>query len=254
MGTFVFIVFSLFLQNYVFAVTWPTPRQTFTLEDPKPVDKYLDCNYDRYVPNVKNGKWGSGEYQLPVFNLASGATIERCIYSGVDGIHCNGPCKVNDCWNEDIGEDSISLFGTDSSANFYINGGGARNGNGKAVQFDGAGTLHVDNFYIGNNYLGIRSCGNCLQQYSRTMYVNRLTVENLEAGQFIVGVNNNTNFKDKAYLTNIHILGSSADQVYPCKVFDGNNNGGNPRVLTQEKTKGDGKYCIFEETDIHINS
>lgn len=31
MGTFVFIVFSLFLQNYVFAVTWPTPRQTFTV-------------------------------------------------------------------------------------------------------------------------------------------------------------------------------------------------------------------------------
>lgn len=248
-----YFISSLFLQNCLCAVVWPTPRQTFTLEEPKPVDKYLDCEYDRYVPNVNNGKWGSGEKQRPVFELKNGATIKRCIFSGVDGIHCLGGCTVEDCWNEDIGEDSVSLFGTDPNAKYLIQGGGAKFGDGKVIQINGAGITTVNNFYINNTVLGIRSCGNCLDQYKRIIFVNTLTIENLQTGQYVVGVNKN--YGDQATLKDIHILGASADRAHPCKVFDGNNKGVNPSVLiSEDKSGGDGQYCKYAASDIHINS
>uniref|UniRef100_A0A1I8B925 Probable pectate lyase F n=1 Tax=Meloidogyne hapla TaxID=6305 RepID=A0A1I8B925_MELHA len=215
-----YFISSLFLQNCLCAVVWPTPRQTFTLEEPKPVDKYLDCEYDRYVPNVNNGKWGSGEKQRPVFELKNGATIKRCIFSGVDGIHCLGGCTVEDCWNEDIGEDSVSLFGTDPNAKYLIQGGGAKFGDGKVIQINGAGITTVNNFYV---------------------------------RQYVVGVNKN--YGDQATLKDIHILGTSADRAHPCKVFDGNNKGVNPSVLiSEDKSGGDGQYCKYAASDIHINS
>ena len=93
-----------------------------------------------------------------------------------------------------------------------------------------------------------------MSQYrNRKINVNGLTIENLEAGQYVVGVNKN--YGDQATLKNIHILGPTANQVFPCKVFEGNNQGKNPNVLDMENNKGgDGTYCIYDESDIHIGS
>uniref|UniRef100_A0A1I8BA06 Probable pectate lyase F n=1 Tax=Meloidogyne hapla TaxID=6305 RepID=A0A1I8BA06_MELHA len=252
---FIFI-FLIFFESYLFLIVkWPRARQTYHLEDTKPVDKYLDCGYDRYVPNVNNGKWGNKrEFMKPVFQLQNGAVIKGCIFSGVDGIHCNGSCIVEDCWNEDVGDDSISLMGYDRNSNYLIQGGGAMLADGKVVQLDGAGTLTVNNFYINTAGQCLRSCGNCLKQVSqRKIYVNNLIVENLQIGQYVVGVNKN--YEDQATLKNIHIYGKKANETFPCKVFEGNDYGGNPKVLIKEnKTRGDGKYCIYGPNDIHINS
>uniref|UniRef100_A0A1I8C0L5 Probable pectate lyase F n=1 Tax=Meloidogyne hapla TaxID=6305 RepID=A0A1I8C0L5_MELHA len=233
---------------------WPTATQTIPLEETMPVPKFLDCGYKRYVPNLSNGKWGSKEFMFPVFQLQNGAVIKRCIFSGADGIHCNGTCTVEDCWNENVADDSISLMGSNPNSVYTIQGGGARNGKGKTIQFDGAGKLIVNNFYIHTAGQGIRSCGNCEQQFrNRIIEVNSLIIENLEIGQYVVGVN--SNYGDKATLKDIHILGSTANEVFPCKVFEGNNQGKNTKVNDMEDIKGgDGTYCIYEASDIHINS
>lgn len=83
--------------------------------------------------------------------------------------------------------------------------------------------------------------------------MNGLTIENLEIGQYVVGVNKN--YGDVATLKNILILGPTANQVFPCKTFEGNNQGKNPTVDDMEDYKGgDGTYCIYDESDIHIGS
>ncbi|CAK5066961.1 unnamed protein product [Meloidogyne enterolobii] len=245
--------FPMFFEG-CFCVDWPQAKNTINLEQTFPVSKYLDCGYNRYVPNLKNGKWGSGEFMFPVFQLQEGATIKRCIFSGADGIHCNGSCIVEDCWNENVADDSITLLGSNPGAVYTIRGGGAKNGKGKIIQFDGAGTLNVNNFYIHTCGQGIRTCGNCHPQYrNRKINVNGLTIESLEIGQYVVGVNKN--YGDVATLKNIHILGPNANQVFPCKTFEGNDQGKNPKVLDMEDDNGgDGKYCIYKKSDIHINS
>uniref|UniRef100_A0A915MEK9 Probable pectate lyase F n=1 Tax=Meloidogyne javanica TaxID=6303 RepID=A0A915MEK9_MELJA len=254
MNAFLLIIFlvPLFLELSLCDVKWPTPSQTIEITDTKKVRKHLDCNYKKYVP--VGGGWGSGEYMKPVIEIADGVKISRCIVEGGDGFHCLGTCTIEDCWNDDVKDDSISLFGTKPNSLYKIIGGGARHGKGKTIQFDGAGKLNVTNFYIDGAGQGIRPCGNCAQQYrNREVHVDGLTIRNLEAGQYVVGVNKNYN--ERAYLKNIHILGSTANQVFPCKVFQGNNQGKNPKVLQMEGDKGgDGTYCIYKASDIHINS
>jgi len=69
----------------------------------------LDCNYKKYVP--VGGGWGSGEYMKPVIEIADGVKISRCIVEGGDGFHCLGTCTIEDCWNDNVLDDSISLLG-----------------------------------------------------------------------------------------------------------------------------------------------
>ncbi|KAF7638185.1 hypothetical protein Mgra_00002412 [Meloidogyne graminicola] len=253
----IFII--LFIQNiYLINCSFgPSYTNTIILNDTKIIDKDFDCEYVRYVQNPKTmGKGDANEFQKPLFEVKNGATLKRCIISGnvgtkgaVDGIHCTGSCTIKDCWNLQVGEDAITLISTNSNSVYNIIGGGAMNARGKVVQFDGAGQLNIDGFYIKNAQIGIRSCGNCDQQFTRKINVKNLKVENLQAGQFIVGVNKNYN--DYAVLKNIQILGSSAKSVFVCKVFEGNKVHANPKVLDMEDNKGaDGKYCIYGVNDI----
>uniref|UniRef100_A0A915NEB6 Probable pectate lyase F n=1 Tax=Meloidogyne javanica TaxID=6303 RepID=A0A915NEB6_MELJA len=226
------------------------------LNDTLFVDKDYDCKYTRLIPNRnKIGYGGKDEHQKPVVQISNGATLSNCIigarkkYKAADGIHCVGNCKIKNVFHEKVGEDAITLLGTDPDSQYIIDGGGAQNAGGKVVQFDGAGNLTIRNFYMKNVYAGIASCGNCLKQYrNRKINVENLTVENLTKGQFIVGVNGN--YGDKATLKNITIKGKSKRQVYPCKIFKGNNQGKESPVTSMNPDK---EHCILTDK-LHISA
>ncbi|KAL7076599.1 hypothetical protein ACQ4LE_004665 [Meloidogyne hapla] len=254
------IIFSIFLLSLLclnILGFGPKVVKNKVINETLIVDKDFDCKFTRYIPDRNRiGYGGKDEYQKPVIKVSNGATLSNCIigarkkYKAADGIHCmEGGCRLLNVWHEKVGEDAVTLLGTDPNTQYIIEGGGAQNADGKVFQFDGAGKLTVKNFFMKNVYAGIASCGNCRKQYKkRQIYVENLTVENLTAGQFIVGVNGN--YEDVAILKNIKIKGKSRKQVYPCKIFEGNNNGGNSPVTSMEP---DNKACTYKKSDIHIN-
>uniref|UniRef100_A0A1I8C0M1 Probable pectate lyase F n=1 Tax=Meloidogyne hapla TaxID=6305 RepID=A0A1I8C0M1_MELHA len=106
--------------------------------------------------------------------------------------------------------------------------------------------------FMSNIIEGIRSCGNCKQQYrNREIHVDGLTVENLAYGQYVVGVNGN--YGDKAYLKNIHVLRSK--NIVVCRISEGNNGGTNPKIpqLTDDDVEYK-QHCIYNKNDIYIGS
>uniref|UniRef100_A0A1I8BMJ4 Probable pectate lyase F n=1 Tax=Meloidogyne hapla TaxID=6305 RepID=A0A1I8BMJ4_MELHA len=231
------------------------------------ITKNFDCKFTRYVPDPKKiGDGGANEYQKPVIEVRNGAILSNCIigalkgYKAADGVHCEGSCTLKNVWHEKVGEDAVTFLGTfcfdhfsikketEKNFNYIIEGGGAQNSNGKVIQFNGAGTAKINNFYIKDCTYGIASCGNCAQQFTRRIEVTNLKVENLKAGQFIVAVN--SDFNDIAILKNIHIIGKSAKKVFPCKIFNGVKGNGNFKLI---KMGADEKHCKYNKNDIKYN-
>ncbi|KAL7072445.1 hypothetical protein ACQ4LE_008379 [Meloidogyne hapla] len=245
----IIFLFPMLLESCL-GINWPKPTDTIKRKNTLKITKRTDCGGKMYIPDGSKN-WGKGEFMYPVIEVADGVKISNCMVQGGDGIHCLGRCTLENCWVENVKDDAISLFGTSSKSKYNVTGGGARNVGSKAIQFNGAGKLFVNNYYIQNTVEGIRSCGNCEDQYHREIKINGLTIVNLKTGQYVVGVN--SNYNDKASLRNICIIGST--NVYPCKVFEGNENQGNPKVIQSEKESGgDGKYCDYKSSDIHIGS
>uniref|UniRef100_A0A915CVI0 Probable pectate lyase F n=1 Tax=Ditylenchus dipsaci TaxID=166011 RepID=A0A915CVI0_9BILA len=190
---------------------------------------------------------------LPVFELQGGATLKNCIIGAAagtngsaDGVHCTGAgCLIKNVWFEDVGEDAITFNGLNSSnINYTIDGGGARFAHGKVVMHDGRGTAYIKNFWIDTYGQGVRTCGNCLKQYERHLVISNLTAYNGIPGQYIAGVN--MNYGDSAIITDLKLGGAGAKQMFPCKRFIGTT-GAQPTVSGSD---ADGKYCIYNATDI----
>uniref|UniRef100_A0A915CVM6 Probable pectate lyase F n=1 Tax=Ditylenchus dipsaci TaxID=166011 RepID=A0A915CVM6_9BILA len=91
---------------------------------------------------------------------------------------------------------------------------------------------------------GVRTCGNCLNQYERHLVISNLTAYNGIPGQYIAGVN--MNYGDSAIITDLKLGGAGAKQMFPCKRFIGTT-GAQPTVSGSD---ADGKYCIYNATDI----
>ncbi|KFA80661.1 hypothetical protein S40288_01775 [Stachybotrys chartarum IBT 40288] len=130
-----------------------------------------------------------------VFILEPGATLRNAIIgpAQAEGVHCRGPCVLENVWWEDVCEDAATFKG---SGPRYIRGGGAREASDKVFQHNGEGWLHIDGFYANKFGKFYRSCGNCSQQFQR--HVN---ITNLVGIQGVVmGVNQN--YGDTAELSN----------------------------------------------------
>lgn len=179
--------------------------------------------------------WGGDqdENQDPLFNLASGATLKNVILGSPagDGVHCAGPCTLENVWWEDVGEDAATFRGSSSSQTMTVDCGGAKAAADKIFQHNGAGTLTVRNFVAQDFGKLYRSCGNCDTQYARHVVFENITAT---GGKTIAGINQNYN--DTATFKNVSAGGASL-----CDKFQGNNTGAEP---SKTGSGIDGTYCI----------
>lgn len=144
---------------------------------------------------------------------------------------------------EDVGEDAATFKGTSDTARYAVVGGGARQADDKVLQFNGAGTLTVRGFQVGDFGKLVRSCGNCSEQHKRTVVIDDVDIT--APGKSIVGIN--TNYGDTATLRNIRIHGDEDRNIETCVRFTGNDSGDEP----EETGSGpDGKSCLFTDSDI----
>ncbi|MEU1791177.1 pectate lyase [Streptomyces sparsogenes] len=228
------------------AATWPTPSGTpQAVTKTIPVSGSYDGGMKRYYGSGDLGTGGQDEDQGPLFELKDGATLKNVILGSpaADGVHCLGSCTLQNVWWEDVGEDAATFKGSSSSAVYTVNGGGAKEASDKVFQFNGAGTLNINNFAVKNFGTFVRSCGNCKTQYKRTINVN--TLEATYKGSRLAGIN--TNYGDSVTLRKITIVGDTSKKIIPCQKYIGNNTGAEP---TTNGSGPDGTYCKYAGSDI----
>jgi hypothetical protein len=221
---------------------FPTPTGQVAVDGTIPVSGTLDGGLRRYCCI---GDGSQEESQDPMFDLASGATLQNVIIGAPagDGVHCAGPCTLRNVWWEDVGEDAATFRGTSASFTFLVDGGGARAASDKVFQHNGAGTLTIRNFQVSNFGALYRSCGNCSTQFQRNVVITGVTATT--PGNRLVGIN--TNFGDTARLSNITIVNDPSRRVTICQKYIGNNTGDEP------PTNGvgpDNTNCFFAASDI----
>jgi hypothetical protein len=75
-------------------------------------------------------------------------------------VHCLGTCTLNNVWWTDVCKDAATFKQTSGTS--YVNGGGARSADDKALQHNGGGTVAVKNFFVSyiENSEGSRSTRN----------------------------------------------------------------------------------------------
>lgn len=76
---------------------------------------------------------GEGGDDDAVFILSSGATLKNVIIGSAqtEGVHCLGPCTIQNVWWEDVCEDALSIKQTSGTS--YVIGGGARHASDKGM-------------------------------------------------------------------------------------------------------------------------
>ena len=204
------------------------------------VSKDFDGKLQRFVSNGL-GDGGQGEGQLPLFELADGATLENVIIGApaADGIHCLGSCTLKNVWWEDVGEDAATFKGNASSQVMSIDCGGAKAAVDKVFQANGPGTMKISNFYVQTFGKLYRSCGNCGTQTARNVIMSGISAV---GGKDLAGVNEN--YKDTATFSNILV----SPGTVICQRYTGNNTGAEPPATGSGP---DGKVCIYQASDIH---
>ncbi|CAD5219957.1 unnamed protein product [Bursaphelenchus xylophilus] len=240
----------LFLAAYVSAQfgTWPNPKSTQKV--PKTIEvkagAVFDGKMERYVSGFADG--GIEEGQPPIFLLGDGATIQNLVisYPAADGIHCNGSCKIENVWWEDVGEDAATFLG-EKDAVYSVTGGGAKKAHDKVFQHNGGGTVTIKNFLgedMGKLY---RSCGNCNinGKYDRHVIIDTVKV----TGPALTLAAVNGNYGDTAVFKNVQISGSVTSV---CQDTHGVNDETLPKVKTEYVTEKDGdqKVCNYKKSDI----
>ncbi|MBT0773007.1 pectate lyase [Kineosporia sp. J2-2] len=222
--------------------TWPTATGEVEVDETIQVSGTFDGDLQQYS-GVSDG--GQEEGQDPLFEVADGGTIKNVIIGSpaADGIHCYGTCTIENVWWLDVGEDAATQKGTISGQVMTVTGGGARGASDKVFQHNGPGTMNISDFEVDDFGKLYRSCGNCSSQYQRTVNISDVTV--IAPGKTLVGIN--TNYGDRATLSNITIVGDDDADISICDRYTGNDDGDEP-----EKTGSgaDGTYCVYDDSDI----
>jgi hypothetical protein len=120
-----------------------------------------------------------------------------------------------------------------------IDGGGARHATDKTFQHNGPGTMVIRNFQLQDFGKLYRSCGNCSQQFKRTVVVENVLIT--APGKTLVGIN--TNYGDTATLSKITIAGDTSRKIVICDRFTGNSSGDEP---TKTGSGADGTFCRYD--------
>jgi pectate lyase len=225
---------------------WPTAVGSMAVSATIPVSGTYDGGMKRFTGTGALGTSGQGEAQDPMFNLASGATLQNVIIGApaADGVHCNGTCTLRNVWWEDVGEDAATLKGSSTTQVMTIDGSGARKAADKVFQHNGPGTMIVQNFCAQDFGKLYRSCGNCTTQYERHVQFKNVMVIPSGATDALAGVN--TNYNDSATFSTITIKGTT-NSIDICQRYTGNNTGAEP---TRTGSGADGTACIYAASDI----
>ena len=230
-----------FAQQASAGTAWPSAQGLVRVSTTTNVSGTLDGGLKRYFGM---GDGGQDESQDPMFKLADGATLKNVIIGAPagDGVHCSGSCTLVNVWWEDVGEDAATFKGG-TSANYTVDGGGARSASDKVFQHNGGGTLTVRNFQVSDFGKLYRSCGNCKTQFKRAVVLQNITVT--APGKTLAGIN--TNFGDTATFSGLTIVGDSKKKISICDRFTGNDTGAEP---PKTGSGADGKNCLFSASDL----
>ncbi|KAJ8514342.1 hypothetical protein ONZ45_g8109 [Pleurotus djamor] len=178
-----------------------------------------------------------------VFILQPGATISNVIIgkAQAEGIHCRGPCTINNVWWEDVCEDAVTLKQTGSGDVSTINGGGAFGASDKIIQHNGAGTVRINNFFASNFGKLYRGCGNCATAYERHVVINNICLKDGKEG---VGIN--SNFGDTATLTNVK-TNNKPSAANVCCAYKGVGKGSEPSKIGCGSSQS---ACKYTQSDV----
>jgi Pectate lyase/Carbohydrate binding module (family 35) len=221
--------------------SWPTPTGQVTVNGTISVSGVLDGGLRRYCCI---GDGGQEEDQDPMFELASGATLQNVIIGAPagDGVHCSGPCTLRNVWWEDVGEDAATFRGS-GSPQFLVDGGGARSASDKVFQHNGPGTLTIQNVQATNVGTFYRSCGNCSTQTQRNVVIRNVTLT--RPGNRVAGIN--INFGDTARFSGVTIVNDPNRSMVICQKYIGNDDGDEP---DEAGSGADGTNCLYSSSDI----
>lgn len=142
--------------------TLPSSKGVKSYATAVPVSGTYDGGMNRFErsPAVCNGQAEGGEKDA-MFILENGATLKNVIIgkSQAEGVHCKGTCTLQNVWWADVCEDAATF--KQSSGTSKVVGGGAFKASDKVFQFNGKGTVDINDFYVEDYGKLIRSCGNC---------------------------------------------------------------------------------------------
>lgn len=196
--------------------TQPNPSETIQLGATVevPAGAVFDGNNRRY--NLSGGSQAEG--QPPLFRLQQDAVIRNVVIGHLasDGIHCEGACRIENVWWEDIGEDAATARGPVGTT-MRINCGGAFKGDDKTFQHNGRGAVHISNFLANDAGKLYRACGDCTGN-GGPRYV---TIENVRANNILTIAGINKNFGDVATIRNLTVYHSGSHKVKICQVYRG---------------------------------
>ena len=220
-------------------VPWPTSSKTVTLSSPITVkagqtyDGFKEHN--NYWVRFERGKSGLGECTNieagkadACFLLYKGATLKNVILGAksINHVYCvEDGCTIHNVYWEDVCVNAITFEnGSSTNAKYFIRFGAAKNGNGKFIQNNSAGTVYFSNFYVENVGKLYKACGNCKRGYQgkRDVFLINITAKNVETlAEY------NSNFEDNVILKNIKLTRVS----HACRAFQGRNDGKEPTAL-----------------------
>ncbi|MDW4910094.1 pectate lyase [Streptomyces sp. ADMS] len=224
---------------------WPTVAGVQAVPASIEVSGTYDGALKRFYGSGGLGSADQDENQGPIFELADGAVLKNVVLGApaADGVHCLGSCTLQNVWWEDVGEDAATFKSKSASATYLVSGGGARHADDKVFQFNGAGTLTVQNFQVADFGKLVRACGNCKTQYERHIVVKNVLVTS--PGKVLVGVN--ANYGDTATISGVTVVGDSSRKITICERFEGNSSGAEPPSLGSGP---DSTHCRYGSSDI----
>ncbi|CAN9473506.1 unnamed protein product [Alternaria alternata] len=205
--------------------TMPAAAGESTLTKTMMVTGEFDGGMKRFGRGVSCTGQSEGGDSDAVFSLAAGATLRNVIIGAdqIEGVHCQGPCTIENVWWEDVCEDALT-FKKDGDGT--VTGGGAMGASDKVIQHNGAGTITVSGFTVSDFGKLYRSCGNC-----KTMGERHVKIDGVKAtGGKATFVGINTNYGDTATITNSCITDTKAI----CEEFEGNDTGAEPKQISEE--------------------
>ncbi|KAH6840130.1 pectate lyase [Alternaria alternata] len=215
----------------------PAAAGESTLTKTMMVTGEFDGGMKRFGRGVSCTGQSEGGDSDAVFSLAAGATLRNVIIGAdqIEGVHCQGPCTIENVWWEDVCEDALT-FKKDGDGT--VTGGGAMGASDKVIQHNGAGTITVSGFTVSDFGKLYRSCGNC-----KTMGERHVKIDGVKAtGGKATFVGINTNYGDTATITNSCITDTKAI----CEEFEGNDTGAEPKQISE----GPSSACIYTPADI----
>ncbi|KAJ4315298.1 hypothetical protein N0V84_008454 [Fusarium piperis] len=222
----------------VSAVTTTLPASVGATSLPSAIPIAKGAKYDGKMrrferePKTCKGQIEDGE-KAASFVLEDGATLSNVIIgaSSGEGVHCRGSCTLNNVWWVDVCEDAATF--KQKSGTSTVNGGGAFKAEDKILQFNGRGTLNVNDFYAQDYGKLVRNCGNCGGNGGpRNINIKGVVAKN---GGVLCGVNHN--YGDVCTITD-----SCQNKGKSCQAYTGNDKGTEP---PKNGPEGDnGKSCL----------